>query len=171
MPQSQPKIDAMEQANAQMQAAQTSLETTVNNLKTNVDKISLSVELIAKSQSDLQKKFETFMGTSHSAKQHQQADITALLHDAMHKHVYLQLKTLFNETNDRFAYLETLLERVAPTPGSLYESDSDKLTQTPMDTSTTTDVSGQWIILSDKVNTTAKACIPRASVQSCRYSR
>ena len=131
----------MEQAIAQMQETQSSLDTTVTTIQTNVDKISSSVELIAKSQSALQKKFETFMENSHSNKQRQQTDITALIHDVMHEHVYPQLNELFNETNDRFAYLETLLEHAVPPSAHQYESDSDESSQ-PMDTSTTTDISG-----------------------------
>ena len=141
---SQDNISAMERAIEQMRETQASLDTTVSTLQTNVDKITSSVEVIAKSQSSLQQKFETFMENSTSAKQRQQTEITALLHDAMHEHVYPQLNALFNETNDQFAYLETLMERVVPSsPESQYESDSDESSDDmKMDTSTTTDVSG-----------------------------
>ena len=123
--------------------SQALLDTTVHKLETNVDKISTSVELIARSQSDLQKKFETFMETTQAAKKQQQADMTSLLHDAMHEHVYPQLNALVNETNDWFAYIETLLERASPAShSSSYESDSDDSTSSLMGTSTTTDVTG-----------------------------
>ena len=143
-PQSQTpsKVDEMELAIVQMQDSQSSLETTITKLETNVDKISTSVGLIAKSQSDLQKKFEAFMENSQADKKRQQTEITSLLHDAMHEHVYPQLNALFNETNDRFAYLETLFERIAPPSSSSSDNGSDEYEQTPMDTSTTIDVSG-----------------------------
>ena len=81
------------------------------------------------------------METTHAAKKTQQIEITRLIHDSMHEHVYPQLNTLFDETNDCFVYLETLLERAAPSP-SPYELDSDDSVHSPMDTSTSTDVTG-----------------------------
>lgn len=134
------KVDAMEVAIAQMQESQTSLDTTIHKLENNVAKISTSVEVIAKSQRDLQTKFDAFLQTSHDAKKTQQQDIERIIQDTMHDHVYPQLTAMLDETNDKVAYLETLLHRDTP---SHYESDSDEETApTPMDTSTSSEVTG-----------------------------
>ena len=101
------KVNAMEVAIAQMKESQASLDTTVKRLETNVEKISSSVEVIAKSQTDLQSKFEAFMETQNAAKQAQTAQITTLIDEAMHKHVYPQLNSLMTRTNSRLDSLET----------------------------------------------------------------
>ena len=100
------KVDAMEIAIAQMQDSKESLDTTVKRLEANVEKISSSVELIAKSQTDLHKKFESLMEAHNATTQHQKDDITTLIEDAMHQHVYPQLNTLLNQTVDRLDRLE-----------------------------------------------------------------
>ena len=139
------KIDDMEKAIAQMQASEESLNTTIKKLETNVEKISASVETIAKSQHDLQKKFESFLEATTTDKKSQQKEIATSINNSMHEHVYLQLNALFQETNDRLAYLETMFERTTESQGS-YESASededDFSSHTPMDTSTSTDVTG-----------------------------
>ena len=139
------KIDDMEKAIAAMQASEESLNTTIKKLETNVDKISASVETIAKSQQDLQTKFESFLETTTADKKFQQKEIAASINESMHEHVYPQLNALFQETNDRLAYLETMFESTAESQGS-YESDSEDDEEdtscTPMDTSTSTDVTG-----------------------------
>ena len=138
------KVDAMELAIAQMQESQASLDTTARKLETNVAKISSSVEVIANSQRDLQSKFESIMESTHTAKQQQKEDIKTLLQDAMHEHVYPQLHALLAETSERVEAIEHYLDNESSptghTPNSESDNDSDN---EPMDTSTTTDMTGR----------------------------
>ena len=87
------------------------------------------------------------METTQTAKKQQHKDMMSLLTDTMHNHVYPQLNALLNETNDRVAYIESMLQQSTPVSNSTSyesdsESDSDEPTSTLMDTSTTTDVTG-----------------------------
>ena len=119
------KVNAMEVAIEQMRESQESLDTTVKRLETNVEKISSSVEVIAKSQTDLQKKFEAFMEVQNATKQAQTAEITTLIEEAMHTHVYPQLNTLLSQTNTRLASLETAAHGTVTTQSTHSTTDTN----------------------------------------------
>ena len=139
------KVDAMETAIAQMQNSNASLNETIQRLETNVEKISSSVELLAKSQTDLQSKFESFLAVHQSAKENQTTELKELIDAAMHEHVYPQLNTILSQSNARLDSIEDALG----TPDSTPSSKSSHATNNPygaldedMDSSPKSEVSG-----------------------------